>query len=251
MKTFSLRDPAFLGTTAGPSGPYASQPDDYGTLVRWFDASDWDGGAFSDGDDMTSNWIDKVIADPAVPSAGAAAPVYKDTVFADSKSSFIMDGPSATTYFRFTEVTLGDATFIVVMKPRSDTYALTRDGVDNYQIRVTGNSTTNQSTIYPNAAPSLVGDDSVPGINYGIGVHGWTRDGTTGVPLFYQNKNQFAETTADTNTTDLIIGQMSGYPFAGSNWDVAEVCIYSTVLSQADYNQLYDDYFAVKFLADL
>lgn len=232
----------FLGASGGPT----FFPTDIAGLVRWYDA-DFYTGTFADGALITTPWDDfSVSAQDATPQAGQQ-PTFRNTVLADGKSS--VEFINGFKHFDMTQLILGNYSVVVFFQPTSD--AIISSGPpDNYQVREqAGGTLSDMPVLFHNAAPTLdhLGAHSTQVWH----VRSWTRNGTTGVPFFYYNKIQEAESTGQTSTANMqlsTVGLSDGGPGA---FHLAEFLIYNTVITQTDVDNLHDFYFALKYPGDL
>ena len=252
MKTFSLRDPAFVAATAGGSSPYTALPTDYAGLLRWYRASDYEGAGYSDGDDITTDMVDQSgNGADAVPDV-TNPPIYKDTILSGGMATTYFNGTAANLdNFAITQINLDDFTVIALLVPTTQVFVMSKS-VGNVQLKLTGSPVLNQTSFYPGANPTMDTNAAAQGINAGLQATVWQRDSGTGVGTFYVNKTQMAEKDGQTNTTQLQLDRIGTYNLsAPGQLNLAELCIYSNVMSQANWEALYDGYFAIKYAADI
>lgn len=233
---------SYIGAVAGPT----FFPDDIAGLIRWYRAEDFV-GSYADGASITTNWLDNsTSAQDAVPQAGNE-PVFKDTVLSLGRASVRFgDGFK---HFDTTLMSLGNFTVIVFWKPNSDCI-IASSTPGNWQIReLSGGTPTDHPQIFANGPPAL---DATNGFNTAVWhTRAWTRDGTSGVPFFYYNKNQQPDDTGDTNSTTFEISTIGLFNGGPLNAELAEICIYNTVLTQTNIDNLFDGYWAIRYAGDI
>lgn len=225
-----------------PSGP-TFFPDDIAGLIRWYDADSFT-GLYSDGDPITTDWPDlSVSGEDATPEVGQE-PLFKDTILSGGKScvSFV-DGFK---HFDTTQMVLGDFSVVAFFLPNADAIVAS-DPSGNYQIReqTGGVPATDHPVIRPNTAPSLefIGTENTEVWH----MRTWTRNGTTGVPVFYYQKTSEPEDTGDTNTALMRISTVGLFNGGPGDFFLAEMLIYNVVLTQTDVDNLHDFYFKLKY----
>lgn len=246
MYTLGLKDPAFLARAVGAGGPTVF-PTDFPGLVRWYKASDYAGSGYADGASIITPWLDNSASlEDAVPDAGNE-PQYKNTVLTGGQSSVLMtDGLK---HFDTTELTLTDYSVIAFWRPNADSIVASSPS-GNYQVRdTTGGALVDSPSLFNNDGVTLnaVGANS----NQIFSVRTWTRNGTTGVPLFYYNKIQEVEATGETSTTAMKISTVGLFNGGPGFFDIVEFLIYNTVLAQADVDSLFDNYFSLLYPNDI
>jgi len=228
-----------------PSGP-TFFPSDIAGLIRWYKASDY-AGSYSDGNLITTDWLDNSVSgEDATPQAGNE-PTYKDTQLSLGRST--VQFGNGFKHFDTTLMSLGNFTVIAFWKPNSDAIIASAP-TGNWQIReLSGGAPTDHPQIFANGPPAL---DATNGFDAGDWhVRAWTRNGATGVPFFYYNKNQEPEDTGETNTTTFDISTIGLFNGGPGNFNLAEICIYNTVLSQTNIDNLFDGYWAIRYAGDI
>lgn len=230
-----------------PSGPIFF-PSDIAGLIRWYKASDFAGQGYVDGNSITTTWLDNsTSAENATPQAGQE-PLFKTTIIANGGISVKMvDGFK---HFDTTEVTLGDYTVVAFWRPNADAIVASSPS-GNFQVRDTTGGVPNSDS------PSLFNNDGITlnanGANNNtiFSVRTWTRNGTTGVPLFYYNKIQETELTGETSTSSMKISTVGLFNGGPGDFDIVEFLLYNTVLTQADVDNLFDGYFSLLYPDDI
>lgn len=230
-----------------PPGP-SFFPNDIAGLVRWYKASTFAGQGYVDGNAITTTWLDNsASAQNATPQAGQE-PLFKTTIIANGGISVKMvDGFK---HFDHTQLTLGDYSVVAFWKPNADSIVASSPA-GNYQVRDTTGGIINSDS------PMLFNNDGVTlnangsNNNQIFSVRTWTRNGTTGVPLFYYNKIQETELTGETSTTNMLISTVGLFNGGPADFDIVEFLIYNTVLTQTDVNNLFDGYFSLLYPDDI
>ena len=216
----------FKFAAAGPS----DNPVNYPSLVR-----DWRSDAYSlpDGTTISADWTGANGMPNAVLTG--SPPVFRTAQFGSMPAIRF----SAPQYFTHPALVLaGDFTIAIVTVQGGDFIFLSNSS-GNYQVRRCQSGGDNLA-FHPNAATVTA--------NYGVGVitdprvSVWRR--SAGVMDFRVNKTTFAGgATSDTMNTNQL-GLADGGPDDG--W-VGEVCIWTSVLSDANLDALYDNYFKMVF----
>lgn len=221
-----------------PSGP-TFFPDDIAGLVRWYDADSFT-GLYADGAIITTDWPDlSVSGEDATPRLGEE-PTFKNTILSGGKSS--VSFPPVIRRFDTTQLVLGNFSVVAFYRPDGDTIVASDPG-GNYQIREqTPTPTSDRPVIRPNTGPSLefIGTENADIWH----MRTWTRNGTTGAPVFYYQKTSEPEDTGDTNTASMLISTIGSVLV---NFHLAEMLIYNVVITQADVDNLHDFYFKLKY----
>jgi hypothetical protein len=247
MSAFVLRDTAFLAAVAGAS-PYTALPSDYAGLIRWYDSADYDDDGLADNDPVVNNWTDLTATlDNAVPHA-TKAPHYKSAGYMANSGHSALYFPDGWHHFDMTSVNLGDFTMISVLKLVSGTTIVMSDHSGNYQMRDTPGALF-VPYMYIVANPEL--KNSAASDNTGWKVKAFRRTSASGVPRFSSNKTHLGEDSGDTNVTTMKAGTIGLYNGGGQQHYFAEVCLYNTVLLDADIDDLFDGYFNIKYLGDI
>lgn len=249
--SLGLRDPGFL---QGTGSPYAVIPSDYPGLVRWYDAQDYADDGLADGAPVVNNWTDlSGVGDNAVPD-GANAPHWRTAIM--PSGSGCLHFPDGFHHFDITELTLGDVSLVLVIKPKIAAGAIDEiffsSHSGNYMVRDKAGGSVAQwrPYFYPNAPPALENDVAMSNAEwYVLGVR---RNGTTGVPTFSFNKIHVGDMVPNTNTTAMKIGTIGLYNGGLlSDFLAAEICIYNGLLSNPDMDALWDGYWSIKYAGDL
>jgi hypothetical protein len=257
MNRLNLRDQAFLGSLSEPVGPYTptTVPTDFPTNVRWYKASDFISQGYADTDDIDVDWIDNSIVGDDAPPDATDVPKWNTTeiVSPGSEGCVIITNVGGNQHFDFTELILGDFTIIMMWlpgpPPNQDTF-LMGSSSGNYQVRNQAPTSTPASSPqwYPNAPPTVrtdtVGSDD-PSVWH---VQAWTRAGSAGT--FYHNKQARVDVT-NSNSTDMKVNAIGMPIAAASRFRVCDVQIYTSQLSQANIDDLFDNYFSKKYADDL
>lgn len=245
MLTLGLKDPAFLARSVAAGGP-TFFPSDIAGLIRWYKAEDY-AGSYSDGDPITTDWLDNSASlEDAIPDAGNE-PTYKDTQLSAGRSS--VQFGNGVKHFDTTLMSLGNFSVIAFWKPNADSI-IASSTPGNWQIReLSGGIITDHPQIFANGPPAL---DATNGFDVSVWhARAWTRAGGSGVPFFYYNKNQEPEDTGETNTTNFEISTIGLFNGGPANFDLAEICIYNAVLTQTDIDNLYDGYWSIRYAGDI
>ena len=227
-----------------PHGP-TFLPTDIAGLVRWYKASDY-AGTYASGDSIVDPWPDNSVSgQDATPVNN---PKYFETKPASGGSTVSMTA-AGVQHFTMTALNMSDFSVVAFWRPNADSFAMIGFGLGNYQVRDTTGGVNNVDTpqLRANTPPQLSGLGA--NNNQVFSVRTWTRNGTTGVPLFYYNKLQETETGGNTNTDAMQLNRIA-YD-GGSNWDMIELLVYNTVLSQTDVNNLVDGYFDLLYPGDI
>jgi hypothetical protein len=251
MKTLGLRDVAFVGAVQAGSSPYSALPTDFAGLVRWYDVANYDDDGLSDTNPVVNNLIDlSITGDDAVPDA-TYPPHWRDGLMPSGKNC--LEWPDGWHHFDLTELTLGDYTCIIVVDaPVSSDQIYFSSTSGNYQVRdeSQGSNTTFHPSLYHNAPPVL--ENNILTANDIWHVAGFRRTVGTGVPRFSTDKTHAAEDSGDTSVASMKINTLGlyngGLPAA---FYAAEMCIYNTVLSDANLDALWDGYWNIKYSGDL
>lgn len=229
-----------------PPGP-TFFPDDIAGLIRWYKASDFAGGGYVDGNIITTPWLDNSASgEDATPQAGNE-PLYKTTIIANGGISVKMtDGFK---HFDTTEETLGDYSVVAFWRPNADSIVASSPS-GNYQVRdTTGGALVDSPMLFNNDGITL--NASGANNNQIFNVRTWTRNGTTGVPLFYYNKIQETELTGETSVNPMKISTVGLFNGGPGNFDIVEFLLYNTVLTQTDVDNLFDGYFSLLYPDDI
>lgn len=213
-------------------------PDSVGTPFRWYDA----GTYLLDDDDPISTsdpWIDQSSnLSNATPTAGNE-PVFKTNIFG-SLPAVRLSGQKRLTLDSGV-IILSDFTILAVAKVNGDSIWMSRNGV-NRQVRAFRSGVNNLSINTSGGTEVASGTLSVAATDGRM--IGYRRVSGTGVADFFENDTNFAGGN-NIFTIDLDqIGIIDGGPL---NIDIGEMVIYDSVLSTANIQLLYNDYFKPKF----
>lgn len=239
--------PFLINPFLGASGP-TFFPTDIAGLIRWYRASDYDGAGYADGAMITTVWPDNSPAlENATPQAGNG-PLYKNTILTGGQSSILIN--TGTMHFDTTEMTLGDYSIVAFWKPNADTI-LASSPSGNYQVREMAGGVSNSDHPYlfhgGGAELDAIGTHNCQVFH----VRAWTRNGTTGVPLFYYNKDQETELTGQTETAAMKISTISLSLGGPANHDLVEFLVYSVPITQTNVDNLFDGYFSLQYPNDV
>lgn len=246
MYTLGLKDPAFLARAVSAGGPTVL-PTAFPGLVRWYKASDYDGAGYSDGDPITTDWLDNSPSlEDATPQLGDE-PLFKNTILSGGQSSVKM--VNGFKHFDHALLTLGDYSIIAFWRPNADAIVASHTP-GNYQVRdTTGGALVDSPSLFHNDGITL--NASGANSNQIFNVRTWTRNGTTGVPLFYYNKSQEVELTGETSTASMLISTVGLFNGGPGDFDIVEFIVYNTILAQADVDSLFDNYFSLQYPNDI
>lgn len=213
-------------------------PESIGTPFRWYDAGTYllaDNASISTSDP----WIDQSSnLSNATPTAGNE-PVFKTNIFG-TKPAVRMSG---TKRFIFDSgvFVLSNFTILAVAKVNGDSIWMSRNGI-NRQVRAFRSSVNNLSVNTSGGSEIASGTLNVPATDGRM--IGYRRNSGTGDLDFFENSTNFAGGN-NIFTLDLDqIGIIDGGPL---NIDIGEMVIYDSVLSTANIQLLYNDYFKPKF----
>jgi hypothetical protein len=213
-------------------------PDSIGAPLRWYDAGTFvlaDGATIA----TTNPWIDQSSnLSNATPTAGNE-PIFKTNIFGSRPAVRL----SGTKRFMFDSgvIILSNFTILAVAKVNGDSIWISRNGI-NRQVRAFRSSVNNLSINTSGGTEITSGTLSVAATDGRM--IGYRRDSGTGVADFFENRVNFAGGN-NIFTIDLDqIGIIDGGPL---NIDIGEMVIYDSVVSEANIQLLYDDYFKPKF----
>lgn len=223
----SLRDLAFLGR-AGNAGV---NPDSFANLLHWWKADSYSlpdntviGGAGKE-------WEDQKGSNDAITDTGAVA--YRTAGIGGAHPSLEFANESLA----ITEFTLaGDFTIIHVAETTADSCWLGHN-TGNAQIR-RRRSGANNASFYSGSGSEVISDAFSSAIGDIVMVT-YRRSGTT-VSI---RENKTARNSG-INGGSTAINRIGKGAFVGTaNGDLGELVVYTTSLSDADVDQLYDQYF--------
>jgi len=252
MHRLSLRDPALFGGVVDSYEP-TFEPTDIAGCLRWHKASDFIPEGYADTDPIDVNWTDHGTGvDDAVPD-GVNPPEWETSEIVSLGSEGCVRFTDLH-HFDHTEHTLGDISIVALWKPEfnTDTF-LSSSTSGNYQVRNQAPTDTPQSIPYffPAAGSALRSDTSGAEDPTIWHVQAWTREATGGVYKSYHNKQQRSEDTGDTNTTDMKLNTIGLSVAASADFLLADYIVYNVQITQANINDLFDGYFAIKYQDDL
>lgn len=217
----------------------SATPDSVGTPFRWYDA----GTYLLDDDDPISTsdpWVDQSSnLSNATPTAGNE-PVFKTNIFG-SRPAVRLSGQKRLTLDSGV-IILSDFTILAVAKVNGDSIWMSRNGI-NRQVRAFRSSVNNLSINTSGGTEVASGTLNVAATDGRM--IGYRRASGTGVADFFENSTNFAGGD-NIFTIDLDqIGIIDGGPL---NIDIGEMVIYDSVLSTANIQLLYNDYFKPRFV---
>lgn len=213
-------------------------PDSIGTPFRWYDAGTFvlaDGATIA----VANPWIDQSSNLSNATTTLGREPVFKTNIFGIRPAVRL----SGIKHFVFDSgiIMLSDFTILAVAKVNGDSIWLSRDGV-NRQVRAYRSSQNVLSVFFSNSGEVVSGALDI--VQTDGRMLGYRRNSVSGVVDFFENDTNFAGGN-NTSTIDLEqIGLIDGGPL---NIDIGEMVIYDSVLSTANIQLLYDDYFKPKF----
>jgi len=228
----TLRDQAFLAALSGGIGP-----DDFPGLHRWYKAD-----YFNEADGVmvgvngTNEWFDETGSGD---DAGSVIGVTYRNIATFGGRQYLAFGPG---HQLFAPGTLTDFTVIAVMRQTGTTSMLLQDSFgsgDQLRISFLGNDTRlfYDGTGVGQAANAWGSPAAVNAIAF-------RRSGTT--VSFRENKTDRGSFVYSAANFDVVeIGSAS----LGGQLDLAEIMIWTSVLSDADVDLLYDDYLKPRWTA--
>lgn len=205
-------------------------PDSFPGLIQWVDAYQYEGEA-----DMTVvggpglEWIDKT-GNGHDGASGSGVVQFRTAGIAGTHPALQFTGDSLV----FAGITMaGDFTIIVIAETLGDTSWLGNNAA-NVQIR-RRRSGVNNASFFPGAPSEIISDLFTDDDEIMMVV--WRRSGTT--VSFRENKTA---RNSGSNGGSFTYNQFGFSQFVGGIGDCGEIMVYDQALSDADLDQLYDDY---------
>jgi hypothetical protein len=230
-RALKLADPAFLARAVAN----AITPNSFANLLHW-----WKADSYSLADNTTiggagKEWLDQKDSNDATTGTGSVA--YRTAGIGGVFPSLEFANES----LNITAFTLaGDFTIIVVAESTADDTWLGHNS-GNAQIR-RRRSGTNNASFYSGSGSEVISDTF--GTTAGnIVMTTWRRSGST--VSIRENKTARNSGTNSGSTTINRIG--SGAFTTTANGDLGELTVYTSNLSDANVDQLYDEYFKARW----
>jgi hypothetical protein len=211
------------------SAPPGLSPNDFPGLTRWYKTDTLLGQGYALNDPITS-WPDSSVTGDNATNAGNQ-PLFQPAYFGSLPA--VKNGLMGLTGF-----TLTDFTITFVGQVTSDSVVLGHSTL-NTQVRI-DRSGNNELSFFPDSAPECESNNfTQPAANTRMMT--WRR--TTAAITYRENKTAIAA-AAGTNSHILTIDRIGSNPFTGFFIGFyAEITVWNTVLSDANLDNLYDNYF--------
>ena len=239
----TIFDPAFLR----PQTAAAVTPATYSNLEAWWKADSLSltnsapvGGTGIEWQDESSNNRD------GTQGTAGARPLFKTSIFG-SMPAIRFDGSDDTLAFT-PDISKGandDYSVLIVGKSLNSTDGeLLGHSVTNIQVRVNRSAGPTVS-FFGNSIEAI--SDAFSNSLTNVHLITWRTDGTADTTSFRENKTARGSGLG-TGNSELKLNRIARTSFGGfANWDIAEIVVYSRRLTDAEVDNLYDNYFKTRW----